>query len=79
MPSRLDLAAANALFSRTSDHYVPAAACAGPARACRSQTSSDTTKDGRYGAWSWYPPTSTEFTHITSEAHVSHDSVTRAW
>ena len=24
-----DLAAANALFSRTSDHYVPAAACAG--------------------------------------------------
>ena len=69
-----DLAAANAVFSRTSDHYVPAAACAGSGQGLQITNNADATKDGRYGAWSWYPPAGTEFTHITSEAHVSHDS-----
>jgi hypothetical protein len=65
-----DLAAAGAVFSRTSDHYVPAAACGGSG--LQIANSADATKDGRYGAWSWYPPAGTEFAHITSEAHVSH-------
>jgi hypothetical protein len=69
-----DLAAANAVFSRTSDHYVPASACAGSGQGLQITNNADATKDGRYGAWSWYPPAGTEFTHITSEAQVSHDS-----
>ncbi len=69
-----DLAAANAVFSRTSDHYVPAAACGGSGPGLQITNSADATKDGRYGAWSWYPPAGTEFAHITSEAHVSHDA-----
>ncbi len=69
-----DLAAANAVFSRTSDHYVPAAACGGSGPGLQITNNADATKDGRYGAWSWYPPAGTEFAHITSEAHVSHDA-----
>ena len=69
-----DPAAANAVFSRTSDHYVSAAACAGSGAGLQIANNADATKDGRYGAWSWYPPAGTEFTHITSEAHVSHDA-----
>lgn len=70
--SEYDLAAAGALFSRDSDHYLPAAACSGAG--LQVHTNADVTKDGRYGAWSWYPPAGTEFAHITSEAHVAHDS-----
>jgi hypothetical protein len=70
-----DLAAANALFSSTSDHYAPAAACAGSGGAgLQLHNNADVTKDGRYGAWSWYPPAGTEFSHITSEVHVVHDA-----
>ena len=67
-----DLAVANGVFSRTSDHYIPAAACTGPG--LQITNNAEVTKDGRYGAWSWYPPAGTEFSHITSEAHISHDT-----
>lgn len=70
--SEYDLAAGSALFSRSSDHYLPAAACSGSGLQTRNDA--DVTKDGRYGAWSWYPPAGTEFAHITSEAHVAHDA-----
>ena len=69
-----DVVAANAVFSRTSDHYVPAAACSGSGPGLQITNNAETTKDGRYGAWSWYPPAGTEFTHVTSGAHVSHHS-----
>ena len=54
-----DLAAANGVFSRTSDHYIPAAACSGAG--LQITNNAEVTKDGRYGAWSWYPPAGTEF------------------
>jgi hypothetical protein len=69
-----DLAAGAAVFSRSSDHYTPAAGCAGAAPGLQIHNASAVTKDGRYGAWSWYPPAGTRFTHISSEAHVVHDS-----
>ena len=69
-----DPAAADAVFSRTSDHYVPAAACGRSGAGLQITNNSDGTKDGRYGAWSWYPPAGTEFAAITSEAHVAHGS-----
>lgn len=67
-----DLGAADALFGRTSDHYLQARGCSGAG--LQTSNDADVTKDGRYGAWSWYPPAGTEFTHITSEARVSHDA-----
>ena len=67
-----DLAAADAVFGRTSDHYLQARGCSGTG--LQLSNDADVTKDGRYGAWSWYPPAGTEFSHITSEARVSHDA-----
>lgn len=70
----LDLAAASGVFTRSSDHYGSAAACSGEGAGLQIRNGAETTKDGRYGAWSWYPPAGTEFAQITSEANVSHDA-----
>jgi len=70
----LDLGYADAAFSRSSDHYTSAAACAAGGAGMQVRNNAATTKDGRFGAWSWYPPAGTEFTQITSEANVSHDA-----
>jgi hypothetical protein len=67
-----DAIAGNALFSRTSDHYIPASACAGSGPGLQISNNGATTKGGRYGAWSWYAPPGTEFAAITSEVHVAH-------
>ncbi|MCE3266465.1 MAG: hypothetical protein K0S15_1174 [Solirubrobacterales bacterium] len=69
-----DLAAADATFTRTSDHYASAKACAGNGPGLQIRNDSQTTKDGRYGAWSWRPPAGTRFAQITSEGHVVHDA-----
>ncbi len=69
-----DTTAADALFSRTSDHYLPASACPGAGAGLQIHNDAAVTKDGRYGAWSWYPPAGTEFAHVTSEVNVSHDA-----
>lgn len=72
--------AANAVFSRTSDHYLPGTACAGSSGGgllIRHQA--DITKAGRYGAWSWAAPAGTEFTKIASQSHIAHDAGHKAY
>jgi len=69
-----DVAAANAVFSRDSDHYGGAGACAGSGAGMQLFNPYPTTKDGRYAAWSWYAPTGTEFAAITSQVNVTHDA-----
>jgi hypothetical protein len=69
-----DLAAADARFSRTSDHYAPARACAATDAGLQIRNGAETTKAGRYGEWSWRAPAGTSFAQITSQGHVGHDA-----
>jgi hypothetical protein len=67
-----DASAPDAFFSRTSDHYLPGAACAEGGAGLHLTHAGSTTKDGRYGAWSWGAPAGTEFAAITSQVHIAH-------
>jgi hypothetical protein len=71
--------AADAFFSRTSDHYVPGTACAESGGGLLLRHQADVTKAGRYGAWSWGAPAGTEFTQIAAQSHVAHDAGHKAY
>jgi hypothetical protein len=66
-------AAPDAVFTRTSDHYVSGRACSGGA-GLLINNNADSTKSGRWATWSWYPPPGTVFTQIASQSHVAHDA-----
>ncbi len=74
-----NLGAPDAVFHRTSDHYVPAAGCAsgGPGLTIRNEA--DVTKPGRYASWSWYPPAGTVFTQVAAQSHIAHDAGHKAY
>ena len=74
-----NLGAPDAVFHRTSDHYVPAAGCAsgGPGLTIRNEA--EVTKPGRYASWSWYPPAGTVFTQVAAQSHIAHDAGHKAY
>jgi hypothetical protein len=74
-----NLAAPDAVFSRTSDHYVSSAGCAANQPGLTIRNNADVTKGGRYGAWSFYPPAGTVFTQIAAQSHIAHDAAHKAY
>ena len=74
-----NLGAPDAVFTRTSDHYVPSSGCAAGQPGLTIRNNADVTKPGRYGAWSWYPPAGTVFTQVAAQSHIAHDAGHKAY
>ncbi|HEX2360416.1 MAG TPA: hypothetical protein VHH72_11440 [Solirubrobacterales bacterium] len=74
-----NIGAPDAIFARTSDHYVPGVDCSGSGVGLTIRNDAAVTKGGRAGAWSWYPPAGTVFTQITAQSHVAHDAGHKAY
>ncbi|MGZ5320048.1 MAG: hypothetical protein ACXWFN_01190 [Solirubrobacterales bacterium] len=74
-----NLGAPDAVFHRTSDHYVPAAGCASGGPGLTIRNAADVTKPGRYASWSWYPPAGTVFTQVAAQSHIAHDAGHKAY
>jgi hypothetical protein len=67
-------AAPDAVFARSSDHYVAGQACGIGGSGLQIRHAADVTKGGRWATWTWRPPAGTVFTQIASQAHVDHDA-----
>jgi hypothetical protein len=74
-----NLGAPDAVFTRTSDHYVSSAGCAAGQPGLTIRNDAEVTKGGRYGAWSWYPPAGAVFTQVAAQSHIAHDAGHKAY
>lgn len=77
--SEQNAGAPDAVFYRTSDHYVPGILCAGGGVGLTITNWFDTTKGGRYAGWIWRPAAGTLFTQVAAQSHIAHSAGHKAY